>query len=125
LGKSPALRQVPLLALAALLAGCLSTPPPPEVGSPAAPTLRVRAVADYYWPAPKTVGDVEIEVFPVVDVLVVDRPGGPPLGPGDVAASRRAARAYCSARGGTLGQDAEARVADGTIAFRTCSEPTT
>jgi hypothetical protein len=122
---SPDWRQVPFLALAVLLAGCLSTPPAPEVGSTATPTLWVRAVGDYYWPSPTTVGDVEVEVFPVVDALVVDRPGGLPLGPGDVAASRRAARAYCSTRGGTLGQDAEARVADGTIAFRACSIPTT
>lgn len=116
-----ALRVLGLVAALAL-AACTSAggAPASEYGP-----LRVSLVEDYFWPAPAEIGGeagaAEIDVFPLVTALVVQRRDGRPLGPGDEAASRDAARAYCRDRGLRFPSGSQSRLSDGAWAFPACA----
>jgi len=98
------------LGLAGLLAACAA----PQGGEAA---LRVERVEGYVWPAAAPSG---AEVFALVTALVVARPAGGALGPGDAAASLAAARDWCRARGADLAAQAPARLHAGRWAFPAC-----
>lgn len=81
--------------------------------------LQVAAVEDYYWPASPP-GNPEIEVFPLVDALVVSRRDGAALTMADEGTALQAARAHCAELG--LGKTGSAsHFADGAWAFYPCA----
>lgn len=82
--------------------------------------LRVRLVEDYSWPSSQMIGDVAVDIFPLVDALVVDRPSGPPLTADDEESARAAARRHCMSTGGQWPGDAPVRFDKGAFAFPAC-----
>jgi hypothetical protein len=107
------------VALAALVA-CTPVSESPG-GSPAADSLRVSLVEDYYWPSEaSTSGGVAIDVFPLVTALVVESRSGRPLTAEDEAVSREAASAHCGAAGQVFAQSSNAHLSEGAWAFSPC-----
>ena len=108
------------IALLLAVSACTSADAP-SVAAQENGLLRVSLVEDYYWPSPAANGEgPEVEVFPLVTALVVDRRDGRPLAPRDEAASREAARAYCDANGQRFPAEAPARLSGGAWAFPPC-----
>jgi hypothetical protein len=93
---------------------------PPQQDQAMNGSLHVSLADDVYWPQPVRRGDAEIEVFPLVTALVVDRPGGDPLTRSDRAASEEAVKAFCRDRGQRSAPLTVARWDSGTWMFPPC-----